>query len=764
MADPGAFDHYEILKHADGSLHELGRGAMGITYKAFDKNLRVPVALKVINAATLQSELARQRFVREARAAAQLRHPNVASVFHLGSTGDSYFYSMEFIEGETVGDLIRRTGPVPPRLALQITVQVARALAAAEKQKLVHRDIKPANLMILSGEEELTVKVIDFGLAKSCKENDNEDLVTLSMGGFIGTPQFASPEQLEERDLDIRSDIYSLGITLWFMLAGKAPFAGSLAQVMSQHLSKPPPFDDLPGLPPPVRPLLARMLEKNPDNRFQTATELRLETEKTIGLLDTCGRAGAASAVSGAAPVFSDDCPTVVADGVAGPPSPQTGSPSVAIQTKPVGTSPAASPVPAGRKSPVALIAGIAAFVLLAGGATYFMMNRHGKTAPVPAASTPAPSPQAAASPPVSAPSPVLTPVPTPAPSGSPQQPAVSPVQSMAQATPAPAPTVAVPTPTPVPTPSQNDLLRARIATAEAFETSKNWPACIGAYAAISKDFPESDLGKVRLELVLTSQRTVLEKISGDEFEALRGPLETAAKLGVISAEMLLAGHLRRSEPGVAFNWFYDAASRGYAPAMTQVGLMYSNGAGAELDMAKAANWFQQADTAGDPAGKTCLAECYLAGRGTARDEQKAVNLLKDAVAAGDLRAMDHLGTCFQKGTGTTKNFEEAARLFKLASDKGYPDSLGNLGVLYINGEGVEKDLRKSIELFKQGADQGSSVCMFLLAKCYETGVGTDVNKLQAASWYSKSAELGNPNAADWCRKNGVTPAAKNVR
>ena len=130
-------------------------------------------------------------------------------------------------------------------MALTITAQVARALNAAAQHGLVHRDIKPANLMLVKEDDELVAKVIDFGLAKTSVPGEGEDAATLSMGGFVGTPHFASPEQLEEKEIDVRSDIYSLGVTLWYMLAGQAPFAGSMAQVMSQHLSKPPPFEKL---------------------------------------------------------------------------------------------------------------------------------------------------------------------------------------------------------------------------------------------------------------------------------------------------------------------------------------------------------------------------------------------------------------------------------------------------------------------------------------------------------------------------------------
>src|SRR6202000_2626144 len=121
MPETPVFDHYEVLTRDDGSLYELGRGAMGVTYKAFDTSLRFPVCLKAINSAYVNSDLARQRFIREARSAAKLRHRNVASVFHLGTEGDTWFYAMEFIDGETLEAVIKRQGPLSPGLALQIT-------------------------------------------------------------------------------------------------------------------------------------------------------------------------------------------------------------------------------------------------------------------------------------------------------------------------------------------------------------------------------------------------------------------------------------------------------------------------------------------------------------------------------------------------------------------------------------------------------------------------------------------------------------------
>src|ERR1700736_5066170 len=161
------FEHYELVTAEDGRPVELGRGAMGVTYKAFDVDLQCPVTLKVISEKYLGDESARVRFLREARAAGKLRHSNVASVLHLGRTGSSYFYAMEFVEGETLEKLIKRSGRLEVKLALEITTQVAAGLAAVHKQKLVHRDIKPSNIMVsLEDGGAVTAKIIDLGLAK----------------------------------------------------------------------------------------------------------------------------------------------------------------------------------------------------------------------------------------------------------------------------------------------------------------------------------------------------------------------------------------------------------------------------------------------------------------------------------------------------------------------------------------------------------------------------------------------------------------------
>jgi predicted ATPase len=268
------FEHYELVRDDDGRPVELGRGGMGVTYRAIDIDLGCPVALKVVSKRCLLEESARLRFLREARAAARVRHPNVASVFHLGKTGISYFYAMEFVEGEPLNNLIKRLGRLKVNLALEITRQVGSGLAALHKQDLVHRDIKPSNIMVnLEEADAPTIKIIDLGLAKAVHEADSENPISM-IGAFVGTPEFASPEQFSGIQIDIRSDLYSSGATLWQMLTGQAPFQGTPAELMHQHLHAALRMEQLAEVPQPAALLLEVLLEKDPARRLQNPGEL----------------------------------------------------------------------------------------------------------------------------------------------------------------------------------------------------------------------------------------------------------------------------------------------------------------------------------------------------------------------------------------------------------------------------------------------------------------------------------------------------------
>jgi serine/threonine protein kinase/tetratricopeptide (TPR) repeat protein len=280
------FEHYELVTGEDGKPVELGRGAMGVTYKAFDVDLHCPVALKVISEKYLGDESARLRFLREARAAASVRHTNVASVFHLGKGGENYFYAMEFVEGETLENLIKRSGRLEVKLALEIATQVAGGLGAVHKQNLVHRDIKPSNIMVsLEHGGAVAAKIIDLGLAKAGNESSGQSAISRP-GAFVGTPDFASPEQFAGVQVDIRSDLYSLGATLWKMLTGRTPFRGTSAELMYQHLHAPLAIGQLDYVPQPVVLLIEVLLEKDPGRRFQNPAELLKAIPTITGAID----------------------------------------------------------------------------------------------------------------------------------------------------------------------------------------------------------------------------------------------------------------------------------------------------------------------------------------------------------------------------------------------------------------------------------------------------------------------------------------------
>ena len=271
------FGDFEVEQRADGSYWELGRGGMGVTYLARDKVLRRRVALKVIDTPTVSthrdSQTARERFLREARAAAALRHPNVAAVYHFGAAPDvsRCFYAMELVEGETLETRVRRHGPLNPKVVVEIATQIAQALTAAAAQGLIHRDLKPGNIMLKpgnAGATELEVKIIDFGLAKAVADVGGE--MDITHGEFVGTPNFASPEQFESRPVDVRSDIYSLGATLWFALTGKTPFAGrNIEEIRGAQKLAALPTEQLKAahVPPPLKSLLKSMLALEPAGR-----------------------------------------------------------------------------------------------------------------------------------------------------------------------------------------------------------------------------------------------------------------------------------------------------------------------------------------------------------------------------------------------------------------------------------------------------------------------------------------------------------------
>lgn len=290
---PTRFGDYEIARREDGTLWELGRGAMGVTYRAIDRELHRNVALKVITTSTeaKHHRAVRERFLREARAAAALRHVNVAGVFRLGVSPEigCCYYAMELVEGETLKTRVERDGPLAIGTVLEIVSQVTSALLAAAQRGLVHRDLKPSNLMLTESDgpdgKKLEVKVIDFGLAKAVVRAVGEQ--DLTQGGFIGTPLYASPEQFDcDGVVDARSDIYALAATCWYALTGQVPFVGrGIAELFALKNSARLPLNELRlrKVPAPVVSLLTRALAADPADRPASAREF-------FGQLEACRR------------------------------------------------------------------------------------------------------------------------------------------------------------------------------------------------------------------------------------------------------------------------------------------------------------------------------------------------------------------------------------------------------------------------------------------------------------------------------------------
>lgn len=276
--------HYRILK-------ELGKGGMGVVYKAEDQKLHRIVALKVLLANLVGDEKARKRFLREARAASAIDHPNICTVYEINETPNMLFFVMQFVEGATLKKTINGR-PMPIEIALEISLQLADALAEAHSHGIIHRDIKSSNIVMT---ERGQPKILDFGLAKLTEPGNGKrrggeigGMTELTQRGVpFGTASYMSPEQARGEVADGRSDIYSLGVVMYEMVAGRLPFRGKTSiDVMHSVIHEPPP-----PLPESLPPLFARVIEralaKSTGDRFQTAAELLDELKRAARIIYT---------------------------------------------------------------------------------------------------------------------------------------------------------------------------------------------------------------------------------------------------------------------------------------------------------------------------------------------------------------------------------------------------------------------------------------------------------------------------------------------
>jgi serine/threonine protein kinase len=271
---------YRILDH-------LGQGGMGRVFKAVHQTLNRVVALKVLAPQFIETEKAQRLFLREMRAVAQLHHPNLVAAYDANQIGNRHYLVMEHVDGPNLCQLVKEQGPLPPGLACELMRQAAEGLQYAHEMGMVHRDIKPSNLLVLlpgspSWRKQYTLKILDFGLARfQTRDDQNTNTggsIVTDANVLMGTPDFVSPEQARNlHAADIRSDLYSLGCTFYYVLTGRAPFqGGSALEKLVRHTTEVPvPVNRLRAdVPEEVAAIVSRLMAKKPGQRFQTPGEL----------------------------------------------------------------------------------------------------------------------------------------------------------------------------------------------------------------------------------------------------------------------------------------------------------------------------------------------------------------------------------------------------------------------------------------------------------------------------------------------------------
>jgi ABC-type branched-subunit amino acid transport system substrate-binding protein/predicted Ser/Thr protein kinase len=284
----------------------LGKGGMGMVYRGYDPLLDRKVAIKVLAPHLVWEEGFVERFLREARAAARIKHPNIVTVYDVGQEQDQFYFVMEYLEGQTLGEYIRQRGALPPKEVLAIMRPLADALDYAHHHGLVHRDIKPGNIMIGSGQR---VTLTDFGIARAAEETR-----LTSTGMIMGTPEYMSPEQAWGDEVGPQTDLYSLAVVAYEMLSGRVPFSGTTPHaVLYKQIHEPPPplRDSRPELPVGLEAVLARALDKAPDKRYATAKDFVLELESALaGKLEVTPEEAPTELVASMLEVGAEEAPT----------------------------------------------------------------------------------------------------------------------------------------------------------------------------------------------------------------------------------------------------------------------------------------------------------------------------------------------------------------------------------------------------------------------------------------------------------------------
>jgi len=286
-------------------IDEVGRGAMGVVYRAHDDMLQRTVAIKTValTGSHKERDTHEARFLQEARAAGGISHPSIVTIFDVGREGDTAFIAMELVEGKDLRDLIADVSLTPSR-SVAIAAAVAEGLSYAHERGIVHRDIKPGNIMVLA---DGRVKIMDFGIARLV-----EPAVKTQTGVLLGSPQYMAPEQIIGQPLDHRADIFSLGLVLYEMLTGSKPFQGEDIPELTfkvANLPAAPPSHVAPDLPPVMDFIVARALRKRPDERYANAAEFAKDLRAALPEVRAAEAAGAGRATAQTVPTAPEVAP-----------------------------------------------------------------------------------------------------------------------------------------------------------------------------------------------------------------------------------------------------------------------------------------------------------------------------------------------------------------------------------------------------------------------------------------------------------------------
>jgi tRNA A-37 threonylcarbamoyl transferase component Bud32 len=387
MTDPVKLGKYEIRR-------VLGRGAMGVVYEAYDPTIERIVALKTIRNDQLEGEEAKEilaRFPREAKAAGRLNHPNIVSIYDFGEDNGTWFIAMEFVHGRELKDYFDKNERFRIADIVRIMGQLLGALDYSHINGVVHRDIKPANIIILP---EGTVKIADFGIARIDSSQYTQ------AGSVLGTPAYMSPEQFMGQTVDGRSDIYSAGVVLYQFLTGERPFTGGATTIMHKVLNEDPPPPSILNVQVPKQfdAVISKAMAKRPEDRYEIARQfaeaIRLAAENKISPGAAAGNDSTVINLDADATVLADTAPTATRRV---PATPRESGPALAVP---------ASAAAANRKSPIPVVAAVAAGIAALGIAAYFLLF-HAKSGDAPATAS---SAQAPAPTPVSSPAPPAAP------------------------------------------------------------------------------------------------------------------------------------------------------------------------------------------------------------------------------------------------------------------------------------------------------------------------------------------------------------------